>query len=267
MSDQNLDTVLENQSLKFEFALRNLELSQVFFDTPDDLERENRQLRQLLDWVQKYDAYSSRQMMEAEGYRFPPIDPDISPDDDWYRFERWLEGRPVRLKLEYRLPPYYTPKSPETLNDEEILEEFQKLSTHLIELRVSVDFQEDVPPRLAYSHLLEALEEEFDTLESGFWHLDGCTGYCPGCFQRPWCETGSQSCWSEDEEAGEMRLIDSVKHYVSPSPISLELLRNFQAEADKRHEEFMKKYKDKPFPLDPLPFDLDDVDGDDEVPF
>lgn len=49
MSDQNLDAVLENQSLKFEFALRHLELSQVFFDTPDDLERENRQLRQLLD--------------------------------------------------------------------------------------------------------------------------------------------------------------------------------------------------------------------------
>jgi len=132
---------------------------------------------------------------------------------------------------------------------------------------VSVSFLEDIPPRLAYSHLLEALDEEFDTLEAGFWYLDGCTGYCPGCFQRPWCEFGTQSCWPEDEEAGEIHLIDPVKKYVSPTPFSLTLLQKFQAEEDKEFEAYMEEYKDKPFPLNPLPFDPDDVDWGDDVPF
>jgi len=52
MSSPPIDTVLENQSLKKEFSLRNLDLSQIWQPTPDDLELENRQLRHLLDWVE-----------------------------------------------------------------------------------------------------------------------------------------------------------------------------------------------------------------------
>lgn len=64
-----------------------------------------------------------------------------------------------------------------------------------------------------------------------------------------------------------MHLIDSVKDYVSATPFSLTLLQKSQAEEDKEFEAFMKEYKDKPFPFSPLPFDWDDFDGDDEIPF
>jgi len=164
---ENIDTLLENQSLKKEFAVRNLDLSQVFHETPDNLERENRFLRHLLDWVQKYSE-------------------------------------------------------------------------------------------LRYMHLLETLDEEFEIIVDGSWHLDGCTGYCPDCFQRPWCESGCQSCWPEDEEAGKMFLIDPVKRYLSPSRISLEILQKLQAEEDKKFEEFEKGKKDKDIPIEPISFDAED---------
>ena len=121
MSNQEIDLLLENQSLKFEFAIRDLDLTQVFHAIPDDLERENKILYHLLDWVQKYSEYGDRRRMEIEGYHFPPIDPDISPENDWYRFEQWLQGKPLRQKLKDQLPSYYTPNSPENLTDDAII--------------------------------------------------------------------------------------------------------------------------------------------------
>ena len=50
-NNSDIDVLLENQSLKFEFSLRNLDLEAVFCPTPDDLVRENRVLHHLLDWV------------------------------------------------------------------------------------------------------------------------------------------------------------------------------------------------------------------------
>lgn len=258
MDNRDIDVLLENQSLKFEFALRNLDLTQVFCATPDDLERENRFLHRLLDWVQKYSECKDRTKMEIEGYDFPPIEPGISPENDWYRFEQWIQGNPIRQKLKEQLPSNYTPKNPEHLTDEEIISELQELSVHLANIRISVDIQVELPPRLVYEHLLEVLEDEFDIIEDGFWHLDGCTGYCPGCFRRPWCETGSQSCWQEDEQAGEMFLIDSVKNYVSASLMSLSILQKFQAEVDREFAEFRQDKNDESIQIDPLPFDFDD---------
>lgn len=264
MDNRDIDVLLENQSLKFEFTLRNLDLTQVFCPTPDDLERENRFLRRLLEWVQKYSEYRDRTRMEIEGYHSPPIEPDISPENDWRRFEQWVQGKPIRRKLKEQLPSDYTPGNPDHLADEEIISELRELFAQLADIRISVDIQDGLPPRLVYEYLLEVLEDEFDIIGDGFWHLDGCTGYCPGCFQRPWCETGSQSCWQEDEQAGKMFLIDAVKRYVSASSISLSMLQKFQAEEDRKFAEFKQDKNDGGIQIDLLPFDFDD---DVEFPF
>ena len=66
MNETNIDVFLENQSLKNEFACRSLDLSDVFYPTPDDLHRENRVLHELLHWVLKYLECRDRQQMEAE---------------------------------------------------------------------------------------------------------------------------------------------------------------------------------------------------------
>lgn len=229
---ENIDSLLENQSLKKEFEIRSLDLSQVFYLTPDNLERENIVLRNLLDWVQKYSQCRDRKKMEAEGYEFSPIEPGISPENDWYLFERWINDLPIRQKLKDWLPQYFFPQQSERLNSQEIYYELNKLIEHLNSINISVDLNENIPYCLQYNYLLEYLDEEYDIIIDGSWHLDGCTGYCPDCIQRPWCETGNKSCWPEDEEAGEINLPESVKKYVSSSPMSLQILKTIQAAED-----------------------------------
>lgn len=94
-----LNPLFENQSLKSEFPLRNLDLSQIWQPTPDDQELENGQLRHLLDGVEKYQECPYREELEAQGYKFPPIDPCIDPYNDWLRFEHWLAGKTIWRKL------------------------------------------------------------------------------------------------------------------------------------------------------------------------
>lgn len=252
MKNINIDVRLRNKSLRDEFARRKLDLSQVFYPDPDDLHCENRLLELLLDWVQKYSECGSRQEMQIQGYHYPPIEPGFCPDEDWRRFELWFRGKTIRGRLKDRLPSGFTPIASESLTDDELLMELTKLVILLEKIRVVVDCVVDVPPRLVYEFLLEALEEELDYIETGYWHLDGCSGYCPGCFQRPWCAAGNSSCWQEDEEAKGMVLIDSVKEFVSPSPVSLQVLRTLQADGDRELEEFRKSCV--------MPFDFDDLD-------
>ncbi len=227
MKQDNIDLLLENQSLKSEFNARGLDLSQIFCEIPDDLARENRVLISLLDWVTMYDQYRDRKKMEAHGYLFPPISPGIDPENDWIRFKWWLKGKSLRKKLVNLLPTYFIPKNPENLSYHEALTALEGMSELLVEIQFSIDFIQDVPPQLKYQHLIEILEDQFDIIEEGYWHLDGCTGYCPGCFQRPWCEAGNRSCWSEDEEAGRMCLIDPIKKFVNASSQSLQILKKF----------------------------------------
>ncbi|MFQ5602724.1 MAG: hypothetical protein ACE5HS_05595 [bacterium] len=264
MNDDNIDVLLENQSLKNEFKLRGLDLAEVFFPIPENLERENNILRHLLDWVQKYRECPDRKRMEADGYHFPPIDPDISPDDDWYRFELWMQGKPTRMRLIDQLPPNFTPIPPEHLTENGLQRELKHLQELLFEIHISVELNPDVPQRLIYEHLLELLHEKFELTQEGCWHVNGCSGYCPGCFQRPWCAAGTASCWTEDEEAGKMFLPPELKNYVSASPGSLQILQKLQAEEDKKFEEFKRSQKDSDLTIDPLSFDFDE---DDDLPF
>jgi len=265
MKKENIDLILENQSLKNEFAIRNLDLDQVFCATPEDLELENRRLNHLLDWVNKYNECGSRKDMEADGYLFPPIEPDFSPDNDWYLFERWMHGKPTRLKLSEQLGRPYIPKDADYLTDEVAKAELEFLSETLSEVGFCADFKEDIPPRLVYEHLVDLLYEEFDLIAEGCWHLDGCSGYCPGCFQRPWCEFGTKSCWREDEQAGEMFLIDSVRKYVSPSPVSLAILRQCQKEEDEEFAAWKRSNKEGD---GILPYSASfDSDGEDDLSF
>ena len=239
MKSKQVDVYLENQSLKTEFQIRRLDLEQIWQPTPDDLELENRRLLYLLDWVDKYqELRGNRKKMEAEGYLFPPISFCIDPDSDWLRFERWIAGKSIRGKLRNWLPPNLVVERLDDLSDDEIGEELEKLIAALARLHFTVDFIDELPLRLVYEQVVEMLDDEFDMIADGWWHLDGCTGYCPGCVRRPWCEQGCGSCWNEDEEAGFMVVPENVRRFMSPSPVSLQILRICQAAEDRK----MKKY-------------------------
>lgn len=242
MSPEFIDLRLENQTLKNEFTLRGLDLYQVWQPSPDDLELENHQLQHLLDWVVKYQECPDRQKLEAEGYLFPPISPDVDPDSDWLIFERWLQGKPVRAKMKEQLRVRFILQDPDVLTDEEIEAELHRLFTHMKDSPFCLELVEDLPARLVYVLIREALEQEFEFIAAGSWHIDGCGGYCPGCVQRPWCEAGGSLRWPEDEEAGRMTVPEEVRQYISPAPVSLEVLRRNQAEEGKDLERFSNEF-------------------------
>ncbi|MGP8330293.1 MAG: hypothetical protein ACT6FF_08265 [Methanosarcinaceae archaeon] len=264
MKPNHIDTILENQTLKSEFTMRNLDLSQVWQETPDNPELENRQLRHLLDWVDKYLACPDRKKLEAQGYEFPPISYCIDPDSDWYRFKRWIRGLPTRKTLIDQLPPDFKIRRSEDIQDTEIETALDELIEQFEKINYGVAIINAVPPRLLYEHLLELLEEEHEMLGMSGWQFDGCTGTCPDCFQRPWCEYGCNSCWKEDEELGKIYFSEPVRGFVSASPQSLAILSARQAEEDRRFAEFQANNDGEIKLAPPPPFDDSDDDG---IPF
>ena len=221
----------QNLTLKRHFANRGLDLKAVMDFTPLDLDLENRRLHNLADFIEEYERYGSREVMEAvKGeFQFPPIFPGISPENDWYRFELWLRDEAIQKPLADMLPDQQPFRKPEELDDEEIETELNRLLEAIEEANIGVGLNEGLPSRLLYAYLHETLGETFE-VSNGGWSIDGCSGYCPGCIQRPWCETGQGGCWTEDEEAGKMHLTEDLAPYVSASTQSLALLIKAQEE-------------------------------------
>jgi hypothetical protein len=197
--DTKHDLTAENNRLRKFFTDRGLDLLEIWAPTPGDPLLENRQLRGLVTWVAAYDACPSRKELADLGYLFPPVEPDIDPDTDWVRFERWVRGEPTRWSF---VAEYGSLPDAADLPNDRLPAEYERLVRALADRGVTVDFHEGVPTRLAYEHLREELlGEEFAFLAPGTTcHITGCTGYCPDCFQRPWCESGSEYPWPDDEE-------------------------------------------------------------------
>ena len=112
------------------------------------------------------------------------------------------------------------------ISDDEVAEELDYLEQLLEQHSIVLDFlDKNLPNRLSYHYLSEYLtENSFPLLASGgTCHITGCSGYCPDCFLRPWCEYGSTK-WKEDEGLGKMHLPAILDNFVSATPFSLKLL-------------------------------------------
>ena len=228
MSKDDLFPYRLNSFLKESFKNLNLDLEEVMEFTPDDLNLENGRLHHLLDFIEKYRLYGSKEAMESVlgPYLYPPIFPGIDPWSDWYRFELWLEGKPTRLSIRAQLPAALHLPKPEEVRAEELETILVQLKSAMLDAGFDCLFQDDIPAPLIYQYLYEQLDEVYELdYGGGFWNLDGCSGWCPGCFQRPWCEFGQQLGWAEDETAGKMHLIDELKDYVSATPQSPETIK------------------------------------------
>ncbi len=221
----DIELHLEMTRLKSEFIRRGLDPEAVWEPLGEDPEVHLRQLRKLLDWVEVYETHRDRETLEEMGYLYPPVHPCIDPESDWLRFERWMAGEPVTHTLRQHLPEDAAFPPAEKLSDEDISAKIEILTEGLEKMSCQLVTNPDIPPRLTYAYLREYLDKPMELLGPGMWNLDGCTGYCPECFQRPWCETGGEIVWQEDEDAGEMFLTDEVREYVSPTRFSLAILR------------------------------------------
>jgi hypothetical protein len=235
MPKEDLAPYQRNLALKQAFADLHLDLAAVMEFTPLDLDLENSRLESLFSFVLDYRRLGGRTAMEglSGGMLFPPIFPGISPENDWYRFEEWIQGNPVRASLADQLAAQGSFRPPGEIAEADIVAELDRLVEAFERAEYGISLNEGIPARLVYAFLFDMLKETFELFgKGGGWFVDGCTGYCPGCFQRPWCSTGNSSCWNEDEAAGKMYLTEAVRRYVSASSQSLAILRALQAEED-----------------------------------
>ncbi len=244
---QLFDSLLENQTLKTEFKIRGLDLYEVWEPSPHDLDLENWQLHNLLEFVDQYRECRSRRKMERMGYLYPPMSCGIDPESDWLRFKRWIKGKPVRLTIREQLPAAFKIIAPSELDADAIEKVLDELLAALDRIGFQFDADAGTPPRLVYEYIWESLDTKFElTAKGGFWHLDGCGGSCPDCFRRPWCETGNNCCWPEDDAAGFMVFPETVRRFVSPAPASLAILR-IRQEAENRVWEAFDMQLENPF--------------------
>ncbi|MBN2451643.1 MAG: hypothetical protein JXR77_14740 [Lentisphaeria bacterium] len=224
MANRKMDATKESQALRQELERRGLDPLLVWCPTPSDPELECRRLNSLLTWVWAYGKYRTREAMEAAGFAFPPIEPDCDPDTDWLRFEKWVNGRLVRESLRHKLAMDEVLGPPDAMTDAQIREALAALLAALARLQTEVLPCPGMPDRLAYEELHALLDEEVELLAPGTTCcIDGCSGYCPECLRRPWCEYGL-ALWPEDEDAGCMVVPESARRFLAPADMALDRL-------------------------------------------
>jgi len=166
-----------NTALRRAFRTQGVDLEEVWAPMSDDTELENRQLAHLLDWLMTYRAHPDRAEMEAMGFEFPPVEPDIDPDTDWMRFERWVRGAPLQWNFRDEYGPM---REASAMSDDQLEEELGQLISFLEDRRVDVSLEETVPARVKYMHLRRILEDtSFDHTAPGSFCVIGCNSYCP----------------------------------------------------------------------------------------
>jgi len=109
------------------------------------------------------------------------------------------------------LPDGFELPSADRLTRSDLGRKLDQILSILEDHGISLDLVGKVPNAVVYNYLIQGgLDDEIPLeLPEGFhYHIDGCDGYCPQCFQRPYCETGKDP-WPEDD-TDKNRSADSV---------------------------------------------------------
>jgi hypothetical protein len=110
-----------------------------------------------------------------------------------------MEGGPQRV-LSTIFPDGFEFPPVESLDRAQLKEKLRAIEEVLGEHRIFLDLAPSLPDKMVYEYIIKEVIHQPISLEfpKGFaLHFDGCDGYCPGCFQRDFCEHRIDD-WSED---------------------------------------------------------------------
>ena len=224
---KHIDLELENRSLRRQFMQMGLDSRKVCPSLIGETGRENHLLNRLLDWVVSYKKTRSRGQMEINGYEFPPIKPECDPDTDWLLFENWVNGKPLTFSLG-DISEFFRFKDLDKVSDKDVNSELDLIYELLEKRSIHITLQDNLPPKLEYEYLRDELkDDEYQYLAPGtIVNITGCTGYCPGCAQRPWCEQGQYKT-DDDIDAGKMVVPAIVMKYFNGNLPKIEQLIDY----------------------------------------
>jgi len=90
---------------------------------------------------------------------------------------------------------------PEHLNDEELEDKLDDIEDIFMDNNIFLDLVEKCPDRIIYKYILnEVLSDKIAVSRPTDlrYHISGCDGWCPDCFQQPYCDTW-KDIWDENE--------------------------------------------------------------------
>lgn len=161
-----------------------------------DLELENKALKDDLALRGMTDFYGAEDLDPAIENEF--LNHVIEFEDAWENKEC-----PTLAQL---LPEGYPLPPAGELDDTAVKAKMAEIRELLAERGVEIGFNDAVPARVAYDHLLnECLDEEIMGpvgMPGYSYVLDGCSGCCEECFQLAYCKTG-QKIQTESESESE----------------------------------------------------------------
>ncbi|MBC8379463.1 MAG: hypothetical protein H8E62_09830 [Planctomycetes bacterium] len=91
---------------------------------------------------------------------------------------------------DYAFPPA------DQMTDQEITEKLNGIKKFFAAENIELGLVKDLPERLIYTYIVEEVLPETPSFPFGAdcrftYVIDGCSGYCPGCFQREYCENSA----------------------------------------------------------------------------
>ncbi len=102
-----------------------------------------------------------------------------------------LEESP-RIPVRSLFPDEVTFEPVDTLSKKEIQDKLETIMTIFSTHNIFIDLKEKLPAKLVYKYLTEDFipnETTYQENNTSFsFVIDGCDGYCPGCFQKEYCE-------------------------------------------------------------------------------
>ncbi|MBD3345461.1 MAG: hypothetical protein GF401_10405 [Chitinivibrionales bacterium] len=138
----------------------------------------------------------------AEFHKENDIDPEL--ENNFLNYVKNYEelDKLPKVKMTSLFPPDFSFPKIEEMSKEELENKLDTILDIFEQHNIYLELANDVPDEVIYKFLVEDYIPREDTLpdnDFGINHIiDGCTGWCPDCFQRDYCETCKEN-WTEEE--------------------------------------------------------------------
>lgn len=159
------------------------------FNENEELEEENQELRKKLN------------LDEDEHHDLNKLDPKAENQflKNMLAFEEMENGVQIKMLTLFPIDFNFIPEK--ELSDDELSDKIDEILNVFARHNIYLSLVSDCPERIAYQYVLdEVLQMETAVTRPADMQemVDGCGGWCPECFQLPYCEVAKEN-WTEEE--------------------------------------------------------------------
>lgn len=112
----------------------------------------------------------------------------MSFEEEMEEIERWCEGGEPEHTFGYHCglqPENFPPPEQLTIKDIKLVNKaFQQM---MFSWNMTIDLPKKMPQKVAYTFIVDSLNEKVEIVNSGFTGIDFCTGYAPDCKLKEYC--------------------------------------------------------------------------------